>query len=237
MGTSKDYAGGKGGDWTPYRYASTSFVKKGGGERADRLLARYVGALGGAIAAAASGTGAVLAPAQGLAGIGVGLAQRGLSPTLEELGLSHLVGADRYEVLDGLLDALAGDGSTLEEQAVLSALCEAFEELFPEDAETYEQLEAVSLDADGVIALIERFVVRWVYDRMLPTLAERLSHVEDPETVRRRDSELRERLALLAALRLEDRDALTIDWAGEEGVAILTSLVTDLYEDMADLED
>jgi hypothetical protein len=72
---------------------------------------------------------------------------------------------------------------------------------------------------------------------MLPTLAERLSHVEDPETVRRRDSELRERLALLAALRLEDRDALTIDWAGEEGVAILTSLVTDLYEDMADLED
>jgi len=113
MGTSKDYAGGKGGDWTPYRYASTSFVKKGGGERADRLLARYVGALGGAIAAAASGTGAVLAPAQGLAGIGVGLAQRGLSPTLEELGLSHLVGADRYEVLDGLLDALAGDGSTL----------------------------------------------------------------------------------------------------------------------------
>lgn len=237
MGTSSDLAGGKGGAWTPYRHASTAFMKHGGEPRADRLLARYVAALGGALAAAASGMGAFIGPAQGLADVGVRLAEEGLTPTLEHLGLSHLVGAERYDVLDGLLDALAGDGSTLEEQAVLSALCEAFEELFPDDAETYEQLEQVQLDTEGLVALIERFVVRWVYDRMLPTLAERLSHVEDPETVRRRDSELRERLALLAALRLEDRDALTIDWAGEEGAAILTSLVTDLYEDMADLED
>lgn len=237
MGTSKDYAGGKGGAWTPYRYASTSFVKRGGGERADRLLARYVAALGGALAAAASGAGTVVAPAQGLAGLGVGLAQDGLTSTLQALGLSHLVGADRYEVLDGLLEALAGEGSTLEEQAVLSALCEAFEELFPDDAETYEDLEDVELDADGVIELVERFVVRWVYDRMLPTLAERLSHIEDPETVRRRDSELRERISLLAALRLEDRDPLSVDWRGAEGERILTELVTRVYEDMEDLED
>jgi hypothetical protein len=180
--------------------------------------------------------GAFIGPAQGLADVGVRLAEEGLTPTLEHLGLSHLVGAERYDVLDGLLDALAGDGSTLEEQAVLSALCEAFEELFPDDAETYEQLEQVQLDADGLVALIERFVVRWVYDRMLPTLAERLAHIEDPELVRHRDSELRERLTLLVALRLEDRDPLTLDWAGEEGSEILRGLVTHLYEDMEDLE-
>jgi hypothetical protein len=237
VGTSSDYAGGKGGDWTPYRHASTSFVKRGGKERADRLLALYVAALGGAAAAASSGTAAVIPPAQGLAGLGVGLAENGLTPTLQALGLGHLVGADRYEVLDGLLDVLAGDGSTLEEQAVLSALCEAFEELFPEDAETYEELEQVTLDRDGVVALIERFVMRWVYDRMLPTLAERLSHVEDPETVRKRDYELRERLELLVQLRLEDRDSLSVDWGGSEGEQILTQLVSQLYEDMQDLED
>ncbi len=236
MGTSKDYAGGKGGAWTPYRHASTSYVKHGGEPRADRVLARYVAALGGAVAAAASGIGAFIGPAQGLADLGVRLSEQGLTPTLEYLGLTDLVGADRYDVLEGLLGALAGDGSTLEEQAVLSALCEAFEELFPEDAESYEQLEQTKLDADGVMALIERFVVRWVYDRMLPTLAERFAHIEDPEVVRRRDNELRERLTLLVTLRLEDRDPLTVDWSGEEGNAILTDLVSRLYEDMEDLE-
>lgn len=236
MGTSKDYAGGKGGAWTPYRHASTSYVKHGGEPRADRVLARYVAALGGAVAAAASGIGAFIGPAQGLADLGVRLSEQGLTPTLEYLGLTDLVGADRYDVLEGLLGALAGDGSTLEEQAVLSALCEAFEELFPEDAESYEQLEQTKLDADRVMALIERFVVRWVYDRMLPTLAERFAHIEDPEVVRRRDNELRERLTLLVTLQLEDRDPLTVDWSGEEGNAILTDLVSRLYEDMEDLE-
>jgi hypothetical protein len=236
VGTSSDYAGGKGGDWTPYRHASTAFVKRGGEPRADRVLGRYVTALGGAAAAAASGVGAVVGPAQGLAGLGIGLGTEGLTPTLEALGLSHLVGADRYDVLDGLLDALAGDGSTLEEQAVLSALCEAFEELFPEDAETYAELEQVQLDGDGVVALIERFVVRWVYDRMLPTLAERLAHLEDPEVVRRRDDELRERLTLLVALRLEDRDPLAVDWAGSEGEELLNGLVGQIYEDMEELD-
>jgi hypothetical protein len=236
MGTSSDYTGGTGGAWTPYKHASTNFLKRGGEPRADRVLARYVAALGGAVAAATSGTGAFVGPAQGLADLGVGLATQGLTPTLEDLGLSHLVGADRYDVLDALLERLAGDGSTLEEQAVLSALCEAFEELFPEDAESYGQLEQLSLDVDGLVALIEGFVVRWVYDRMLPTLGERLAHIEDPEVVRKRDSELRERLGLLVKLQLEDRDPLTVDWSGAEGAEILGKLVVELYEDMEELE-
>jgi hypothetical protein len=237
MGTSKDYITGKGGAWTPYKHAASNFAKRGGDRgRIERVLARYVAAMGGAGALAASGSPAV-GPTQGVAGFGAGLASEGLTPTLERLGLGHLVGQDRYEVLDGLLESLAGDGATLEDRAILAALCEAFEELFPDEAETYEELEATTLDAAGVVALIERFVGRWVYDRMLPTLAEKFAHITEPEVVRRRDAELRERIVLLAQLELEDRDPLAIDWTGDEGRDILSGLVQAIYEDMADLED
>ena len=45
----------------------------------------------------------------------------------------------------------------------------------------------MTLDGDGVVALIEQFVARWVYDRMLPTLAEKFAHIDDPEVARERN--------------------------------------------------
>ena len=237
MGTSKDYSGGKGGDWTPYKHATSTFARYGGGSgRAEKVLSRYVAAQGGAAALSSSaGARAAVGSTQGVAGFATGLAVDGLTPTLQRLGLGHLVGRDRYEVLDGLLEALAGDGSTLEDRAVLAALCEAFEELFPDDAESYDELEATTLDEAGVATLVERFVARWVYDRMLPTLAKKFADISDPDVVRRRDNELRERIVLLAKLELQDRSALDVDWTGDEGRDILQGLVDAIYDDMEDL--
>src|SRR4051794_33606121 len=161
MGTSADYTGGTGGNWTPYKHAASNFARHGGGGRAEKVLARYVGALGGAGRAAATGRSAAVGSAQGVAGFGAGLATDGLTATLERLGLGRLVGQSRYEVLDGLLEALGADGGSLEDQAVNQALCETFAELYPDDAETYEQLEDIALDGDGLILFIEHFVAWW----------------------------------------------------------------------------
>jgi hypothetical protein len=239
MGTSNDYTGGVGGAWTPYKHAASNFTRRGGERRADKVLARYVAAMGGAggLSSSSGGAGAAVGSTQGLAGFASGLASGGLSATLDAFGLGHLVGADRYDVIDGLLEALAGDGSTREDQAILTALCEAFEELYPDDAETYEELEAVTLDADGVVELVEHFVARWVYDRLLPTLAVKFAHIEDPAIVAQRNDELRERIDLLAKLELEDRNPLTVDWRGSEGQDTLARLVKDMYEDMEGLDE
>ena len=238
MGTSSDYGGGTGGNWTSYKHAAANFAKRGGGgHRTERVLARYVGALGGASAAAGGGGARRAAAAtQGVGGFGAGLATQGLTPTLADLGLGHLIGGDRFEVLDGLLDALGGDGASLEDQAVLAALCDAFENLYPEDAETYEDLESVTLDRDGVVGFIEEFVAAWAYHQMLPTLAEKFTHIEDSAEAARRDSLLRERLGLLVKLELEDRDPLVVDWRGDEGRDIAERVIADLYEHMEDLE-
>jgi hypothetical protein len=235
VGTSSDYTGGKGGEWTPYKHAASNFARHGGASRAEKVLARYVGALGGASAAAASGRQTGVARGQGVAGFGAALAAGGLTPALEALGLGHLVGASRFEVLDGLLDALGGDGGSLEDQAVTRALCEAFAQLYPDDADSYAELEAVEFDAAALERFIEHFVAEWAYARLLPTLAEKFSHIEDAQQAQRRYRELRERIQLLVKLDIGDRDAVAIDWRGPEGNSILTRVVDQLYEDMEEL--
>jgi hypothetical protein len=138
-------------------------------------------------------------------------------------------------VLDGLVEALVGDGGTLEDQAVERAIVEAFQELFPEDALDYEDLEAVELDGDDVVRLIEHAIAAWAYARMLPTLAEKFSHIEDRRLAAQRYGELRERMTKLVRLEIGDRSALDIDWRGTEGAELLNTVVDQLYEDMEDL--
>jgi hypothetical protein len=238
VGTSTDYTGGKGGAWRPYKVAASNFAKRGGEKRrVEKVLARYVGAIGGATSAAGGGGGSGgVTSGQGVAAFGAGLATGGLTSALESIGLQHLVGTSRFDVLDGLLAVLGGDGGTLEDQAVNQALCEAFAHLYPDDAETYEELEAVTLDEAGVVDFIENFVGEWAYARMLPTLAEKFTHIEDPAIAQRRDDELRERIQLLVKLEVGDRSPLEIAWRTEEGEQILGNVVAQLYEDMEDLE-
>lgn len=235
MGTSSDYTGGTGGNWTPYKHAASNFARHGGERRAEKVLSRYVAALGGATTAAGTGRAAGVTTGQSIAGFGAGVARDGLTPTLEKLGLGHLVGADRYDVLDGLIETLGGDGSSLEDQAVERAIIEAFRELYPDDAQTYEELEAVTLDQAALIRFIEHFVAAWAYARLLPTLAEKFSRIEDRDIALQRYDELRERMTKLVRLEISDRDALDIAWRDADGAAILSRVIDQLYEDMGDL--
>lgn len=236
MGTSSDYVGGTGGKWTPYKHATSNYARHGGEGRADKVLARYVGAMGGAGAVAAGTRAFGVAAGQALAGLGAGIATDGLTSTLQSLGLGDLVGKNRWEVLDGLLEAFGGDGSSLEDQAVQKALIDAFAELFPEDAQAYEELEKVELDRDSFVKGIERFVANLAYARLLPTLAEKFSHIENPVEARKAYQTLRDRLHALVRLELSDRDPLSVDWRAPEGEAILGKVIDQLYEDMEDLE-
>jgi tetratricopeptide (TPR) repeat protein len=236
MGTSSDYTGGTGGNWTPYKHAASNFARHGGDRRAEKVLARYVAALGGAAAAAAAARAGGVGTGQAVAGFGAGVARDGLTPTLQQLGLGHLVGADRYDVLDGLVEALGGDGGTLEDQAVERAIIEAFRELYPDDAQTYEELESVKMDQAALVRFIEHFIAAWAYARLLPTLAEKFSHIEDRDTAQQRYDELRERMTKLVRLEISDRDPLKIAWRDAEGEAILNQVIDQLYEDMGDLE-
>lgn len=236
MGTSSDFGGGRSPEWTGFRHASTSFGKDGGAERAGRVLARLVQALGGASAAAAAASaGAGVRGAQRVGALSSGLAGPGLTPTLETLGLQRLVGEPKFEVIEGLLDEIAGGGDALEEQAARTAACDVLEELFG-DAETYGQLEEVILDADGVLVILHAFVAAYIYARLAPALDERLNRLGDPKLVRRREREMREYTKAVIELELEGADPMQVDWSGDEGSRLLDGALQAVFEQLEALE-
>jgi hypothetical protein len=236
MGTSTDRTEGRGGSWTPLKYAATSYTRGLGGDgdpqRARRVLARHVPVLGGAGGAAASaraGRGGL----QRLGALLAGIHDRGLGPTLDDLGLAGLVGLGRFDVLDELVTLIAGDGDDLDAQAARDAACDVLDELF-QGAETWDQLGAATVSADELQALLEAFLASYVYNRV-PVIAERLGRLADPEAMRRADAQLRQIVEDLVAIRLP-ADPFTVDWSGPEGATIAADAIAAVYETLAALE-
>jgi len=236
MGTSSDFGGGRGQAWTGLRRASTQFGKEGGDKRAARVLARFVETLGGAVAAAAgAAAGAGVRTAQQVGSLGAGIAASGLSDTLQDLGLGHLVGASRFDVVEGLLDALAGPGDALEEQAARTAACDVLDDLFA-DAETYEELQGIVLDAGAVAEILHAFLAAYIFARLAPALDERLNRLGDSQLARRRERELRDYTRAVIRLELQGRDPLTVDWAGSEGRTLVEAAMLAVFEQLEALD-
>jgi len=236
MGTSTDRTEGRGGPWTPLKYAATSYVRGLGAasdrDRARRVLARHVPVLGGAGGAASSaraGRGGL----QRLGALLAGIEDHGLGPTLVDLGLAPLVGLSRFDVLDELVTLIAGDGDDLDSQAARDAACDVLDELF-QGADTWDQLEAATVSADELRGLLEVFLAHYVYNRV-PVIAERLGRLADPEAMRRADAQLRQIVEDLVAIRLP-ADPFTVDWSGPEGVTIAADAIRDVYQTLEALD-
>jgi hypothetical protein len=228
MGTSADFSGGRGGPWTGYKRAATSFAKNGGRQRAGIVLARHVATLGGTAGAVSSASAGRLAT-QRLGGVLAGIAEDGLPQTLERLGLQSLVGKDRFDVLEGLIDAIAGDGDDLEAQAARSAALDVLDQLLPdEDADT--DLSPGSLSADDVRTALAAFIAAYIYNRAAPVIEERLNRLADAAQALARDEEIRDYVRSIVDLRLADIDPLTVDWQGDGGTPIVQRILDGVYD-------
>jgi len=233
MGTSTDFPGGKGPEWRDLRRATTDYAKSGGANLAERVLARFGAALGGAAAATAAST-ATIGSTQRLADVVSGLgSEQGLEGALERAGLGHLVGQSRWDVLGALIEEVTGAGAGLEDAAITAAACRVFEELFP-DQDSWEELAAVRLGEEEVVAIIERFVAECVFGRIAQAVDARLA-AHDPHDRERRNRELREFVAQLVSLSLDGRSAIDIDWRGSEGRALTERLVGDVFAHLEEL--
>ncbi len=235
MGTSSDYGGGSEGAWTPFKIAATNYAKQGGRHRAARVVARHVATLGGAGGATRSArTG--IAGAANFAGLLAGIARDGLTAALREAGLGDLVGRGRFEVVRALVDLIAGAGSDLEGQAARAAALDVIDELF-HDADDYEELAALDLDADRVLRALEAFVAYFIYNRLLPQIDERLTRYADPARAEQLDRDLRELIRAQVRIRLRESDPMMVDWSGAGGRAIIESALRSVYGVLEDLEE
>lgn len=237
MGTSADRSAGTGGNWTPLKHATNAYVrglgKSDSNGRARRVLARHVPLLGGAGSASASaraGSSGIARLGGLLAGLGTGTAGQALSA----LGLGHLVGKDRFTVLDELVTYIAGSGDDLDSGAARDAACDVLDEVFG-DADSWEELDRINVDREQLGMILERFLALYVYNRV-PVVAERLSRLTDPVAMRKADHEMRQIIADLVAIELPD-NPLAVDWTGSEGRAIADRAISSTYELVSALEN
>lgn len=230
MGTSADRSAGRGGNWTRLKVATNSYVrglgKSDSAQRAARVLALSVPLFGGSAGAAATAR----AGATGVRNLGTllaGIGADGVEPTLQSLGLSGLVGQDRFLVLDELITFVGGDGDDLDAQAARDAACDILYELFG-DADSWAELAAVGVDPTELAQTLERFLALYIYNR-LPVVAERLSRMADPAAMRQADQQMRQIIGDLVAIQLPD-DPLGIDWRGDQGRELADIAMESAYQ-------
>ena len=230
MGTSADRDGGSGGAWTSLKLAATSYAKSagsGGGsdEQVRRLLGRQVAVFGGAGAAGGSAVsgGAALSA---MGGFLSAMADVGLAVALRDVGLGHLVGGDRFDVLDELLTLLASDGSDLESQAARDAQCDVLDELFG-DAEIWADLDGLTVTETQIETILANFLAHYVYNR-IPAIGERLARLMDPAVARRADDRIIEMIRSLVEIHMPS-DPLNFDWTGSPGRDFADETITETY--------
>lgn len=200
---------------------------------AERVLGRHVAVLGGPGAAAASARSG----SAGLSRLGAllaGVGGPGLAAALTGLGLGHLVGQDRFDVLDGLVTLVAGDAADIESQAARDAVCDVLDELYA-DAGSWDDLDATGVTPESLRALLTLFLAKYVYNRM-PVLAERLARLMDPAAAKEADQQIVGMIHDLVVLRMPD-DPLAFDWAGPDGRRFADDAIRDTYEVLGALGD
>lgn len=238
MGTSSSYTAPTTGSWPTAKRMATRFARQGGTGAGpvtpDQVIRSYIVALGGA-AAAVAGAIAGRSVASRLGGFLTAASGQGLGTALQEQQLSALVGQDTTDVLQGLVDHLAGPGRTLEEAAARSALLVVLSEEF-EQAGTFAEMEALctqKLDADGVLRFLERFLEEYVYHRMVEELGDRLANgaITSADACKV-EQDIHAFIVAHVRLELAYIDPLTLDWEAPEAQQLVDRLLTLAYEQL-----
>lgn len=186
------------------------------------MVSAYVAALGGAAAATGRAAAGRVA-AQRLGGFLGSVATQGLDATLEQLGLADLVGQDSTEVLEALVDRLAGPADTLEEADARAAMMRTLQEELDKPA-AFD-----SLDRDGVGRIVEDFLVEYIYERMLHEIGDRLENgAMTIEDAKKCEQDIRVYVVATVQLELAREEPLAV-WEGPEGQELVGRLMEDAY--------
>lgn len=219
MGTSKNTGGGTTRPWSNTKLAATNFVKSGGSdEAAKRMLGRLIEALGGTATALAAGQ-SVIRAGQRTGGVLSGVAASGLDRALEDAGLGDLVGRSRFEVLGGLADYIAGEGSQLDDAALRDAVVFVLHEYLPPDLGATD----AAITQETLEAILRLMCARYIYRQCEVLLSVRLDQLDDQAEQARleRRAWTFVRDAVEFSLMARGIDVLRVNWLEDEGRTIM----------------
>jgi len=232
MGTSSSYSAPTKGPWPAVKRVVTYFAKQSGtGTITPAQVTRtYVNALGGKKSAAASATAGRTA-VQRLGSFLTGILSVGLTQTLEDAGLSFLIGKDAITVISGLVDYLVGPGSTIEESVAREAMVGVLESMFGNaDENQIEEVFSRSIDENGLDGLLERFTVEYIFTRMLQKIQKQIeSGAINTKQAVALERMIRNYIKEQVSFKITSVDLHKLNFMGKEGSDLIVSLFEDAY--------
>ena len=157
-----------------------------------------------------------------------GFAANGLGPTLEDAGLGDLVGKSRLEVLGGLTDYIAGEGSQLDDAALRGAVVFVLDEYLPADLAITEPV----VTQDVLETVLRLLCARYIFLQCNALLSARLAQLDDPAEQQRLENRAWTYVKDEVEFSLLELgvDVLTTDWMGEEGRAIMERILGEVLQ-------
>jgi len=206
-------------------------VTTGSGGSAAQAVGRFARALrvtggrGGRAGGSESARGGAVRSAQRLGSLLLSGAVAGLDEALRSAGLGDLVGGAGQDVLAGIVDHVSGPGATLEEAVARSAAVWVLCDVLGGEEMSYEDLRdewESALSVSRVGELIALFLARYIYDRFLSDLAERIeSNAVSAREAARIEGEVWRYIRGLVAFDAGEVDLVEVDWAGTGGRALV----------------
>ena len=184
------------------------------------------GGSSGGVGRAAANTG------RQLGGFLSGVSRVGLTQALRERGLEHLIGKSAAEVSLGLLDELAAPASTLDEEAVRTALDQINDELL-EGTETYEDVEAAltqQIDSQGISKILANFFCKYLFRLFTrdfyETWRKNFTSAQADKSLR----DVKDYIFSSLEAKFVSQKAADTNWSGQEGLRITRQILQNTLE-------
>ncbi len=218
---------------------------------AGQLLASYIRTYGGTIAlrqglsGGGTGTGSVgrrtrsssigqsaARIGKNLGGFATRVGQVGLATALREFGLDHLIGQSAQEVVAGLIDALVGPDSTINDDLAREALCLLRREQLAE-AQTADDVERILKETLGhveVSGIIMQFYGHYLFAMFCRDFYERLQLKIGPDAADRCIESVRRTITATLENELVGQEVTHVDWGHLEGQELAERILIRTFE-------
>jgi len=231
MGTSSSAAGPKSPAWSTAKTAATNYAKGRNGAGANRVVNRVARAIGGSGDSGAWSGGAATA-AQRMGGLLGGAIATSLAEALQSVGLGDLVGKPTGDALFEILDWVAGDAATLDDQAARRAAEEVLSELLAAGEDVFD----APLDGATAADLFRSFLVAYLTRSVLNPIAKRLTENAPAKRAETLERDIGRVIDALVHVEIAAERMSTIDWFGPEGTVVVDRLRTEALELLAGAE-
>lgn len=168
---------------------------------------------------------AARAVARHLGGFISDVGRLGLEGALRNAGWTDLVGRPLGEVLNGLLDRLGGESSTIDDVDARAALSRLQERYFSDAATTAELEGLLARQVERLDVLLQEFFAFYLYEVFCRVFFERLvQRVGEPRAYSFLN-EISDFINSTLANRAAARDLSQLNWSGPDGRALIVEIM------------